>query len=154
MRGPDNVLKKRWYILIGRAVGKHACYKPIAKSLGRSSEPLRHAVFISLEAVGHDGQIIPLEALSNCAEFIRIDACPAGSSKGSEGWDITGASTALSSIIASAKFPVKQIPIAPTPGPPHSSCARLASARSHIVTGLDPASALAKARNSALTHAF
>ena len=51
----------------------------------------------------------------------------------------------------SAKLPVKHIPIAPTPGPPHSPCASRASDRSHWVTGLD--SFAAKARNSALTHA-
>jgi hypothetical protein len=62
---------------------------------------------------------------------------PAGSSRGREGWDKTGASTELSSIIERAKFPVKHMPIVPTPGPPHSSCANLARALSHCVTGLD-----------------
>ena len=37
----------------------------------------------------------------------------------------------------SAKLPVKHIPMAPTPGPPHCSWASRASARSHRVTGLD-----------------
>ena len=74
-----------------------------------------------------------------------------GLSIGSEGWHTTGASIAGSSIIESAKLPVKHMPIAPTPGPPHSSCASRASARSHCVTGLD--SLAAKARNSALTQA-
>ena len=46
---------------------------------------------------------------------------------------------------------MKHIPIAPTPGPPHSAWASLARARSHAVTGLD--SPLANARNSALAHA-
>ena len=55
-----------------------------------------------------------------------------------------------SSIIVSAKLPVKHIPIAPTPGPPHSWWASLASDRSKTVTGLD--SLAEKARNSALTH--
>ena len=73
---------------------------------------------------------------------------PAGSLSGSDGCDTTGASIEGSSIIVSAKLPVKHIPIAPTPGPPHASCASFASARSHRVTGLDPAPA--KARNSAL----
>ena len=76
---------------------------------------------------------------------------PAGSFSGSDGWDSTGASIDGSSIIVSAKFPVKHIPIAPTPGPPHSSWANRASDRSHCVTGLD--SFAAKARNSALTQA-
>ena len=51
----------------------------------------------------------------------------------------------------SAKLPVKHMPIAPTPAPPHSPCASLASERSHWVTGLD--SLAANARNSALMHA-
>ena len=51
----------------------------------------------------------------------------------------------------SAKLPVKHMPIAPTPGPPHSPCASRASDRSHTVTGLD--SLAANARNSALMHA-
>jgi hypothetical protein len=76
---------------------------------------------------------------------------PAGSSSGKVGWDRTGASIAGSSIIVSAKFHVKHIPIAPTPGPPHCSCASRASDRSQLVTGLDPLPA--NARNSALTHA-
>ena len=77
---------------------------------------------------------------------------PAGSSSGSVGSASTGASIAGSSIIVSAKLPVKHIPIAPTPGPPHCSCASRASARSHTVTGLEPPAP--KARNSLLTHAF
>ena len=55
-----------------------------------------------------------------------------------------------SSIIDSAKLPVKHMPMAPTPGPPHSACASFASARSHCVTGL--VSLAANARNSALTQ--
>lgn len=69
---------------------------------------------------------------------------------GSDGCDSTGASIDFSSIMDSAKFPVKHMPIAPTPGPPHSACACAASARSHTVMGLDALEA--KARNSALTH--
>ena len=76
---------------------------------------------------------------------------PAGSFSGSDGCDSTGASTDGSSIMVSAKFPVKHMPMAPTPGPPHSPCANRASERSHCVTGLD--SLAAKARNSALTQA-
>src|SRR3981081_3018815 len=75
---------------------------------------------------------------------------PAGLFSGRDGCDKTGASIEGSSIIVSAKFPVKQIPMAPTPGPPHSSCANLASDRSHFVTGLDAFAA--KARNSARRH--
>ena len=76
---------------------------------------------------------------------------PAGSFNGNVGCDNTGASIEGSSIIDSAKLPVKHMPMAPTPGPPHSSCASRANARSHCVTGLD--SLAAKARNSALTQA-
>ncbi|MCY1224436.1 hypothetical protein D9M72_365940 [compost metagenome] len=76
---------------------------------------------------------------------------PPGLSSGSDGCDSTGASTAGSSIMVSAKLPVKHMPMAPTPGPPHSACASRASARSHCVTGLEALPA--KARNSALTQA-
>jgi hypothetical protein len=56
---------------------------------------------------------------------------------GNDGWDSTGATTLDSVIMASAKPPVKHIPIAPTPRPPHSACAFRASARSHSTIGLD-----------------
>jgi len=68
--------------------------------------------------------------------------CPSGRL----GWASTGASTAFSNIIDSAKLPVKHMPIAPTPLPPHSLCACAASARSHWVIGLEALAA--KARNS------
>ena len=76
---------------------------------------------------------------------------PSGSSSGSDGCESTGASIAGSSIIDSAKLPVKHMPIAPTPGPPHSPCARRASARNHATAGVVPLAP--SARNSALTHA-
>ena len=66
---------------------------------------------------------------------------------GSDGCESTGARTAGSSIIDSAKLPVKHMPIAPTPRPPHSGKACAASARSQSTIGLD--SLAAKARNSA-----
>jgi len=44
------------------------------------------------------------------------------------------------------------MPIAPTPGPPHSRCARRASAISHHVTGLEAFAC--SARNSALACAL
>jgi hypothetical protein len=62
---------------------------------------------------------------------------PSGSLSESEGWARTDASIDGSSIMVSAKLPVKHMPIAPTPRPPHSSCAVRASARSHCVTGLE-----------------
>ena len=76
---------------------------------------------------------------------------PAGLFSGNDGCESTGASIDGSSIMVSAKFPVKHIPMAPTPGPPHSPCANRASDRSHFVTGLDSFEAMA--RNSALTQA-
>jgi hypothetical protein len=39
-------------------------------------------------------------------------------------------------IIASANPPVKHMPTAPTPDPPHSACASAASARSQPIAGL------------------
>ncbi len=54
-----------------------------------------------------------------------------------------------SSIIPSAKPPVKHMPTAPTPFPPFASCASAASARSHVVIGLVRSSAqLAKSRET------
>ena len=65
--------------------------------------------------------------------------------------DSTGAITTSSTISASAKFPVKHIPIAPTPGPPHSEWAWRHSARSQSVIGLD--SPRASTLNSRLMQA-
>ena len=76
---------------------------------------------------------------------------PSGTSNGRLGCATTGASTDVSSIMVSAKLPVKHMPTAPTPGPPHSACASRARARSHIVTVL--VAPAPSARNSALTHA-
>jgi len=56
---------------------------------------------------------------------------------GSDGCDSTGATTDGSVIIASAKLPVKHMPTAPTPRPPHSLCAWRASARSQSTIGLE-----------------
>ena len=53
--------------------------------------------------------------------------------KGSDGWLKTGARTTSSTIIASAKPPVKHIPTTPTPGPPQRSCSDAASLRSQTV---------------------
>src|SRR3981189_38981 len=71
---------------------------------------------------------------------------PAGSFSGNDGWESTGASIDGSSIMVSAKFPVKHIPMAPTPGPPRSPCAKRASDRRHFVTGLDSFAARARKR--------
>ncbi len=53
--------------------------------------------------------------------------------------------------MARANPPVKHMPTAPTPGPPHSSCARRASARSQSTAGGVVRNA--NARNSDDTHA-
>ncbi len=52
------------------------------------------------------------------------------------GWLSTGASIRSSTAIASANPPVKHMPTAPTPGPPHSAWALAASSRSHPTIGL------------------
>src|ERR1700759_754469 len=56
---------------------------------------------------------------------------------GLDGCDRTGATTEGSVIIASAYPPVKHMPTAPTPLPPHSACALRASARHQSTIGLD-----------------
>ena len=56
---------------------------------------------------------------------------------GRDGWATTGATTAGSVIMASAKPPVKHMPTAPTPWPPHSAWAWRASARSQSTMGLE-----------------
>ncbi len=56
--------------------------------------------------------------------------------KGSDGWLRTGATTASSTIMPRAKPPVKHMPTAPTPGPPHLRCSSRANARSQLTTGL------------------
>ena len=73
------------------------------------------------------------------------------SGNGSDGWLSTGASTTSSTIMASAKPPVKHMPTTPTPGPPQRSCSAAASLRSHTVTGL--VFFRAKAENSRETQA-
>ena len=72
--------------------------------------------------------------------------------KGSDGWASTGAATESSTIMASAKPPVKHIPRAPTPGPPSSACSSRASDRSQSAMGeVRPAASLV---NSRLTHTW
>jgi hypothetical protein len=60
---------------------------------------------------------------------------------GSAGCDSTGAISAGSTASDSAKFPVRHIPTAPTPGPPSSAWIFRTSARSQSVTGLDSCAA-------------
>ena len=49
---------------------------PSASRVGR--EPLRRAEPIALEAVGHDGQVVALEALANRGELVGRDLHPGG----------------------------------------------------------------------------
>ena len=70
---------------------------------------------------------------------------------GSDGCDSTGACTAGSGSMASAKLPVKHMPTTPTPGPPWRSCSWRASALHHSMTGL--VLPVAHAENSFDTHA-
>ena len=65
---------------------------------------------------------------------------------GSDGCDSTGATTEGSVIIARAKLPVKHMPTAPTPRPPHSAWTCRASARSQSTIGLERS--LAQTSNS------
>ena len=55
---------------------------------------------------------------------------------GSDGWLSTGATTTSSTIMPRAKPPVKHIPTAPTPGPPHRMCSSRARARNQPMIGL------------------
>ena len=89
-----------------------------------------------------------LAQASSEAEQSRPPTLPSGS----EGWDSTGATTAGSVIIARAKPPVKHMPTAPTPLPPHSSCALRARARSQSTIGLERPSF--RATNSRRTQMF
>ena len=68
---------------------------------------------------------------------------------GIEGWLSTGATISSSTIIASAKPPLKHMPTAPTPGPPHSWWSSRASARSHAMTGdVEPMAIVANSRDT------
>ena len=70
----------------------------------------------------------------------------------SDGWLPTGARTAGSTADASAKPPLKHMPITPTPRPPARPCRSRASARTYSAIGR---SALrANAANSRVMQAF
>jgi hypothetical protein len=70
--------------------------------------------------------------------------------RGSDGCDSTGATTDGSVIIARAKPPVKHMPTAPTPLPPHSAWTCRARAFSQSTIGLERSAA--QALNSRRTH--
>ena len=107
-------------------------------------EPLWRHVGVALEAQAQHGQVLVLQPLARAVDLGRRDADrraarlpPGPIGSGSEGCDSTGATTAGSVIIARAKLPVKHMPTAPTPRPPHSACACRASARSQSTIGLE-----------------
>jgi hypothetical protein len=74
-----------------------------------------------------------LAQASSAAEQSR----PPLSRSGKDGCDSTGATTDGSVIIARAKPPVKHMPTAPTPLPPHSAWTCRARARSQSTIGLE-----------------
>ena len=71
----------------------------------------------------------------SAGERLRSAARALPTGNGSEGCASTGAATESSTIIASAKPPVKHMPRAPTPGPPSSACSSRASERSQSAIG-------------------
>ena len=80
----------------------------------------------------------------------RFRAAPIGN--GTDGWLPTDARTAGSTAAASAKPPLKHIPMTPTPGPPAVPCRRRASARTYSAIGRS--AFRAKAANSLVMQAF
>jgi hypothetical protein len=80
----------------------------------------------------------------------RLRAFPIGN--GTDGWLATGARTTGSTAAASAKPPLKHIPITPTPGPPARSCRDRASARTYSAIGRS--ARRANAANSRVMQAF
>ena len=80
----------------------------------------------------------------------RLPRRPSGN--GSDGWLATGARTAGSTAAASAKPPVKHMPITPDPGPPSGSCRCRASAPD--VLGDGRSARRAKAANSRVMQAL
>ena len=136
----------------GRAVGQAPARRSARPSASAyAANRSRLAMPVALEAIGQHGQVFALEprrtaasssgAMLDSGRIVRRQRRLAQHRRQHAG----------SSIIVSAKLPVKHMPIAPTPGPPHS-CVRQPRQRAQpSVTGLD--SSAAKARNSALTHA-
>ena len=74
-----------------------------------------------------DGQGQPLVAVV----IILRQALPGATEADLKRLRVALVTDAGSSIIDSAKLPVKHMPIAPTPGPPQAACAYRASDRSH-----------------------
>ena len=88
----------------------------------------------------------------SAGERLRSAARALPTGNGAEGWHSTGAATESSTIIASAKPPVKHMPSAPTPGPPSSSCSSRARLRSQPAIGA--VSPVASLVNSRLTQTW
>ena len=70
-------------------------------------------------------------AAESCTLALAFAVTPSGN----EGWLSTGAITSGVAIMPRANPPVKHMPIAPTPGPPHSPWVYRARARSQSVIG-------------------
>ena len=147
------------------AIAGMPCGLPLLESISIPSKPLPNSRRSeSNRSAGTSGSAVkrrPNTPQPDCARLFAISRsaslmCSAArwladTPIGSEGWLSTGAITVSSTIIAIAKFPVRHIPSAPTPGPPHSECVSRASARRKCVMGLEPR--LASKWNSRLMHA-
>ena len=71
MRGRDKALEEGRKISVRCTIRKHPANEAIPKRLSIGLEVLSHAELVSLEAIGHHGQIVPLEPLANRLDFIR-----------------------------------------------------------------------------------
>ena len=78
VRARHHLFEERRRVGVGRAVGEHSCDEAVAERLRVGREPLGLAEAISLEAVGHDGQVLALEAFSNRGELVGGDLQPGG----------------------------------------------------------------------------
>jgi hypothetical protein len=76
VRARHDMLEERRRVTVGRAVGKDSCNEAVAERLRVGREPLRLAVAIPLEAVGHDSQVLALESSSDGRELLGSDLEP------------------------------------------------------------------------------
>lgn len=124
-----------------------------AQLAAQGGEPLGRAAPIGGEPQPQQAQPTTAGAGLDLGQVggVQADRGPLGRGEGGRqpGWLATGASTAGSTAMASANPPVRHMPIAPTPGPPHSRWAVAARARSQVTTGLVRS---ARTANSRLTH--
>lgn len=78
-----------------------------------------------------------------------VRRCARVTGSGIDGCDSTAARSRSSAAIANANPPVKHMPTAPTPGPPHAACSRAASARSQVTIGeVFPVASLVNSRRT------